>query len=191
MADRAELSPPALRRAFAHLPSAVTVVAALVDGAPSGLVASSFTSVSLVPPLVSVCMAHTSSTWPALRRSGRLGISVLGADQEPIARAVAGSRERRFATVDWFSPGGLGVLVRGAPLTLECSISAEVPAGDHDIVVLAVLAARTRPGAEPMVFHGGAFRGLSEAIGAGTGTGTAGPRSRRPDPARGAPSPSP
>ncbi|MFE3287545.1 flavin reductase family protein, partial [Streptomyces sp. NPDC059233] len=57
-----------LRAVYGAFPTGVTAIAALIDGAPVGLAASSFTTVSLAPPLVSVCMAHTSSTWPVLRR---------------------------------------------------------------------------------------------------------------------------
>lgn len=65
-----------LRRAFGCFPSGITVCA-LVDGTPVGMAASSFTSVSLAPPLVSVCIQHTSTTWPVLRNRPRLGLSVL------------------------------------------------------------------------------------------------------------------
>lgn len=53
-----------LRPAFGCFPSGVTAVCADVDGVPAGLAASSFTSVSVEPPLVSVCMQHSSTTWP-------------------------------------------------------------------------------------------------------------------------------
>jgi hypothetical protein len=61
------MTPPAgrLRRVFSAFPSGVTAVSALIDGRPVGIAASSFTSVSLDPPLVSVCIAHSSTTWPA------------------------------------------------------------------------------------------------------------------------------
>ena len=63
--------PAHLRRVFGAFPTGVTAIAALVDGSPVGLAASSFTSVSLDPPLVSVCLAHASSTW-CMVSTGRL-----------------------------------------------------------------------------------------------------------------------
>jgi flavin reductase (DIM6/NTAB) family NADH-FMN oxidoreductase RutF len=84
------LTAGALRRAFAMFPSGVTAVCATVEGRPVGLAASSFTSVSLDPPLVSVCIAHTSSTWPLLRAAGRVGVSVLAEGHASIARQLAG-----------------------------------------------------------------------------------------------------
>jgi flavin reductase (DIM6/NTAB) family NADH-FMN oxidoreductase RutF len=56
----------------------------------------------------------------------------------------------------------VSVFVPGAPLSLDCAVTAEIPAGDHDIVLLSVLALRVRPDAEPMVFHGGSFRRLAD-----------------------------
>jgi flavin reductase (DIM6/NTAB) family NADH-FMN oxidoreductase RutF len=71
--------PTWLRHVFGAFPSGVAVVAAVVDTAPVGIAASSFTSVSLDPALVSLCIAHTSTTWPVLREVPRLGVSILSA----------------------------------------------------------------------------------------------------------------
>jgi flavin reductase (DIM6/NTAB) family NADH-FMN oxidoreductase RutF len=91
------LQPIELRRVFGAFPTGVTAVAACVDGRPVGLAANSFTSVSLEPPIVSVCIAHTSTTWPVLRRARRLGITVLAAHQEHLGRALAAHGTDRFA----------------------------------------------------------------------------------------------
>jgi flavin reductase (DIM6/NTAB) family NADH-FMN oxidoreductase RutF len=80
------ITPDVLRGAFAAFPSGVTAIAGMLDGHPVGMAASSFTSVSLEPPLVSVCMAHSSSTWPSLRRAPSIGVSVLAAGHGDIAR---------------------------------------------------------------------------------------------------------
>jgi len=92
------LEPTDLRRVFGAYPTGVTAVAALVDGIPVGITANSFTSVSLDPPIVSVCVAHTSTTWPVLRKATRLGISVLGAHQEGHGRALSERRGDRFGS---------------------------------------------------------------------------------------------
>jgi flavin reductase (DIM6/NTAB) family NADH-FMN oxidoreductase RutF len=62
-----------LRQAFGAFPSGVTAFCGLIDGLAEGMAASSFTSVSLDPPLVSVCVANTSTTWPKLAQLDRLG----------------------------------------------------------------------------------------------------------------------
>ncbi|MGZ4521325.1 MAG: flavin reductase family protein [Mycobacteriaceae bacterium] len=73
-------TPTALREVFGAFPSGVVVLAATIDGEQIGMAASSFTSVSLDPPLVSVCVATQSRTWPQLRRAPRIGVSVLAGD---------------------------------------------------------------------------------------------------------------
>ena len=88
------IDPIALRRVFGAFPTGVTALAALVDGEPVGMAASSFVAVSLDPPLVSFCPAISSKTWPRLRRAARLGISVLGGAQEEGQQAVGGARRR-------------------------------------------------------------------------------------------------
>lgn len=153
------LDPTQLRRAFGAFPSGVTAVAAVIDGAPVGLAASSFTSVSLEPPLVSVCVAHSSTTWPVLRRAERLGLSVLGAHQERAGRQLAARGTDRFADLDWWADRG-AVLLAGAGAWLHCSIDQQVRAGDHDIVVLRVHEIDVDADVLPLVFHGSRFRRL-------------------------------
>jgi flavin reductase (DIM6/NTAB) family NADH-FMN oxidoreductase RutF len=151
-----------LRRVFGAFPTGVTAVAALVDGRPVGMAASSFTSVSLDPAIVSVCMAHTSSTWPALRGLDRVGVSVLGAHQEEGCRALAGRDDDRFATLSWRSTAGGAVLVVGASAWLECRVLRHVEAGDHDIVLLEVLELDADHEVPPLIFHASRFRRLEE-----------------------------
>jgi flavin reductase (DIM6/NTAB) family NADH-FMN oxidoreductase RutF len=150
----------ALRRVFSTFPTGVVAVAALVDGRPAGMAASSFVSVSLEPPLVSVCVAHTSTTWPLLRERPRLGISVLGAHQEAAGRQLAG-RGDRFAGLPWHATDDGAVLLRGASAWLDCAIENQIPAGDHDMILLRVhdLSADLR--IPPLVFHASAYRRLS------------------------------
>jgi flavin reductase (DIM6/NTAB) family NADH-FMN oxidoreductase RutF len=150
-----------LRRAFASFPSGVTAVAAIREGRPRGLAASSFTSVSLDPPLVSVCIARTSTTWPALRMAPRFGLSVLAAGHDQIARSLAARGIDRFAEVSWEHTAQGAVFVHGAALWLECTRYDEFPAGDHEIVLLRIQRLRTYPEVSPLVFHGSKFRQLT------------------------------
>jgi flavin reductase (DIM6/NTAB) family NADH-FMN oxidoreductase RutF len=155
------LTPDVLRRAFASFPSGITAVAAIREGRPRGLAASSFTSVSLDPPLVSVCIARTSTTWPALRMVPRFGLSVLAAGHDQIARSLAARGIDRFAEVSWeHTPQG-AVFVHGSALWLECTRYDEFPAGDHEIVLLRIQQLRTYPEVSPLVFHGSKFRQLT------------------------------
>ncbi|HTX82282.1 MAG TPA: flavin reductase family protein [Streptosporangiaceae bacterium] len=148
-----------LRRVLAAFPTGVAAVAAIIDGEPAGLAANSFVSVSLDPPLVSVCIGHSSTTWPTLRTAERLGISVLGAHQESASRQLSSRDGKRFAGLRWRSTDDGAVLLHEASAWFDCSIEREIPAGDHDIVLLRVhdLGASE---AMPLVFHGSAYRRL-------------------------------
>ncbi|MEY9941738.1 flavin reductase family protein [Streptacidiphilus sp. MAP5-3] len=150
----------ALRAVYGAFPSGVTAVAALVEGRPVGLAASSFTSVSLAPPLVSVCAGQTSSTWPLLRRAERLGVSVLGAEHALLCRQLAGPSDERFTGVAWRATPDGAVLLDGASAWFDCSVEQEIRAGDHDILVLRVHDLYAEPDVEPLVFHTGTFRSL-------------------------------
>ncbi|MFF4259318.1 flavin reductase family protein [Streptomyces sp. NPDC001663] len=130
------------------------------DGDPVGMAVSSFTSVSLAPPLVSVCLQTTSRTWPRLRALPRLGLSVLGEGQDTVCRALAGKDENRFAGVDWQAGEQGAVFVNGAITWFDCTLRAELPAGDHAIALLEVGRLRTLPAANSLVFHGSRFRRL-------------------------------
>jgi flavin reductase (DIM6/NTAB) family NADH-FMN oxidoreductase RutF len=157
------LDPATLRQTFGCFPSGVTAVCGLVDGLPVGMAASSFTSVSLDPPLVSVCVANSSSTWPLLRSAGRIGVSVLGAAQETVSRQLSSRAHDRFAGVAWEATPGGAVVLHGAPAVLECALHDELPAGDHQIVLLRVEALSADPDVDPLVFHGSRYwRLLSE-----------------------------
>ena len=157
------LHPAELRRVFGAFPSGVTAIAALADGAPAGLAASSFTSVSLDPPLVSVCVAHSSTTWPVLRDRTRLGVSVLGAHQEQACRRLAARDGDRFASLDWRATPDGAVLIEGASAWLDCSVEQVIRAGDHDIVLLRVHELDADPAVPPLVFHASGFRRLEAA----------------------------
>ena len=157
---RPALQPAELRRVFGAFPTGVTAIAALVDGVPVGLAASSFMSVSLDPPMVSVCVAHTSTTWPRLRQVRRLGVSVFGAHQEEACRRFSARGGDRFASLRWRMGDDDGILIDGSSAWLDCSIEQEIPAGDHDIVLLRVHNLDADPTIAPLVFHGSQFRRL-------------------------------
>jgi flavin reductase (DIM6/NTAB) family NADH-FMN oxidoreductase RutF len=154
------LEPTDMRRVLSAFPTGVTAVAALLDGQPIGITANSFTSVSLEPPIVLICVAHTSTTWPALRTAARVGISVLGAHQERQGRALSARGTDRFAAVQWQVTDGGAVLLEGASAWLDCSIEREIAAGDHDIVLLRVHALDADASVPPLVFHASRYRAL-------------------------------
>src|SRR5439155_18939410 len=156
------------RRVMGHFPTGVVVVAALHRDQPYGMSVNSFTSVSLEPLLVLFCAAHDSNTWAYLRAVGRFAVSVLGADQEDACRVFATRGVDRFATLPWSRNGSGQPVLDDAIAWLDCVIADVVPAGDHDIVLGRVLNMRERGDGRPLVFHRGAFTGLSAGGGART-----------------------
>lgn len=152
-----------LRRSFGYFPSGVVAVAAHVDGALAGIAASSFTSVSLDPPLVSVAVARSSNTWPVLRRSGAIGISILADRQDVICRQLAGPVEERFAGLRFSVSDGGAVLLSEAVATFATTLHAEIDAGDHVIVLLEVHDVAAGEGEHPLVFHHSAFAQLDRS----------------------------
>ena len=159
-----DLDPARLREAFGSFPSGVVAVAAEVDGALVGLAASSFTSVSLEPPLVSVSVANTSKTWPDLRRADRLGLTVLAEHHGLVCRQLAGPVARRFDDVPVTVTESGAVTLDGGLARFDCSVYREVEAGDHTIVLLLLHGVEHAVGQVdgvahglPLVFHRSAF----------------------------------
>ncbi|WP_087748631.1 flavin reductase family protein [Acidovorax sp. T1] len=155
--------PLALRSAYGCFPSGVTAIGSIIDGAPDAIIASSFTSVSLDPPLVSVCVQDNSTTWPKLANSTRLGVSILADEHVKACRQIAAKVGDRFAGLAWTATEDGAVLLENAAAWLDCSIYQTFPAGDHVIVVLQVHELLGNPEASPLVFHGSSFRQLSTA----------------------------
>ncbi|GLY31030.1 flavin reductase family protein [Kineosporia sp. NBRC 101731] len=154
-----------IRRAFARYPSGVVALAARGGEGPTAMVASSFAvGVSLDPPLVMFSARNESRTWPVLRRSPRIGISLLGADQADLCRRLAGAdTASRFADDVLTLTQDGAVLFAGASLWLDCSVYGEMPAGDHRVVLLEVHTLwHDEAAQDPLVFHGSAFRRLQK-----------------------------
>jgi flavin reductase (DIM6/NTAB) family NADH-FMN oxidoreductase RutF len=124
---------------------------------PTGLAANSFTSVSLDPPLVAFCVAHTSSTWPRLRVADRICINILSESQLNVCRRLSMKGGDKFSSIDWTtSPGGSPVIEKTLAW-IECSLESEYPAGDHVIVVARVHHFDKHHGGEPLLFYQGSY----------------------------------
>lgn len=160
-ADR--LDDAALRRAFGCFPSGVVAICAALDGVPVGMAASSFTAVSLDPPLVSVCIQHSSTTWPRLRVRPYLGVSVLAEGHDDACISLSRKTGDRFAGVGWTERPSGAVVVHGSTAQLDCRLRDEIPAGDHLIALLEICSLHADPDASPLIFHGSRFRRLTTA----------------------------
>lgn len=126
-----------LREVMAAYPTGVTVVAGVdADGNPYGLTVNSFTSVSLDPPLILVCIGHTSTSHARLTSAPAFTVNVLSAGQLEVAeRFAVEPSEGRFDDIDW-SPAASGApVIEGSAAWLECSTHEVLRGGDHSIVV--------------------------------------------------------
>ncbi|GAB2742185.1 flavin reductase family protein [Salinifilum aidingensis] len=151
-----------LRTAFGRFPSGVTAVSALDGrGAPIGIAASAFVPVSLDPPLVGLCVQHTSTTWPDLQLRPRIGLSVLGDSQNRACRQLAARSGDRFAGLSWQATDDGAVLLHGATTWLDCAVESTVSAGDHEVVLFRVHRQCVHPQHGPLVFHASSFHALS------------------------------
>lgn len=148
------LNAAVFRDIMSTIPAPVTVVTAIdANGRPHGLTAIAFCSVSLEPPLCSICIDKNSRTLPIIRAANRFVVNLLDASQEQIARQFASKADDKFAGIDW-SPGpatGQPVL-SGAVAYTECTIWEMVDAGDHWILIGHVEGGDTRPGAQPLMY---------------------------------------
>lgn len=126
----------ALRDAFGAFLTGVTVVTTVDDaGAPIGFTANSFTSVSLDPPLLLVCLAKTSRNYATLTAAKGFGVNILSEDQKDVSNTFARPVEDRFATVDWrIGPHGSPVFADVAAW-FDCATHDVVDAGDHVILI--------------------------------------------------------
>jgi flavin reductase (DIM6/NTAB) family NADH-FMN oxidoreductase RutF len=156
--DREDGEPLAERVRGVHrsFPTGVTVVTTCVRGVPYGLVVNAFSSISLTPPLVLVCVAQTTSTYPRLFDSDHLAINILAHDQADIAMRFARSGGDKFAGLAWRAGEYGAPLLDGACAALEVKVETRLPAYTHTVFISRVLAAN-RHDSTPLIYLGGKF----------------------------------
>ncbi|MCA1220839.1 flavin reductase family protein [Streptomyces sp. 8L] len=147
-----------LRRTLRRHASGVTVIT--VPG-PAGFTATSFTSVSLDPALVSFCLGLTASTAEAVRGADRFAVHVLGAADAALASRFARSGVDRFAGASWAPDDGGLPLLDGVPAWLTARVTLRQVVGDHLLVVGEVESGGGHHGGAALVHHDGAFAGLA------------------------------
>jgi flavin reductase (DIM6/NTAB) family NADH-FMN oxidoreductase RutF len=129
------------------------------DGKPLGMTANSLASVSLQPPLISVCVDREADMHDAILRAPEFVVNVLSSPQEALARRFADNHEDRFDGVGYhLSPEGL-ILLDGVLAHIECQRHAQYPGGDHTIVVGRVVGGATGEG-RPLLYYRGGYAAL-------------------------------
>ncbi len=159
-----EVDPNDFKAALGSWAAGVTVVTTRHDGLVYGITASSFSSLSIDPFLVLVCIANSNQLVPMIRESKLFAISVLADNQEDVSTYFAGhGREPSAAFAeqidahDWHTGAPI---IRGAIAHLDCRLEAAVPGGDHTVMVGRVVGAASDPGARPLVYFRRAYRTL-------------------------------
>jgi 3-hydroxy-9,10-secoandrosta-1,3,5(10)-triene-9,17-dione monooxygenase reductase component len=144
------------RHVLGHLPTGVTVVTAHARQRPVGMAANSVSSLSLDPPMILVCPAKSSTTWPQIRETGSFCVNVMAGHHERITRQFALKGADRFAGVPT-TDRATGPALNDAVAWIECRLRDEYDGGDHTIVVADVLAIDAAEQAVPLVFFRGRY----------------------------------
>ncbi len=140
---------------MANVAQPVTVITVRERGTPYGTTVGAFTSLSMEPPMVLVCLDRRSDLLAVLRRAGRFGVNVLGSSHSELALRFAKKGTDKFLGVAWDDQDGLPRL-GGAPGWLACDVADLVDGGDHVIVLGTVLAAQAAH-VEPLTYHRRSF----------------------------------
>jgi flavin reductase (DIM6/NTAB) family NADH-FMN oxidoreductase RutF len=158
----AAVSSEEFRHACGRFATGVAIAAVRDEsGTPHGLTVSSFTSVSLDPPLVLVCLGHAVTNIEEFRRARYFGLSFLREEQRTISDHFARKRGDKFDGVDWYS-GESGVpLIANALAAVECVAYQRFTSGDHDIFVGEVVHVEVADGT-PLVYFASNYRRLTE-----------------------------
>lgn len=148
------------RSVLGRFPSGVTVVTTkAADGSDQGMTVSAFSSVSLEPPLVLICIEKTASVYEALMRAPGFVVNILSAKQEQIARRFSIVDIDRFEGIG-FSRTRNGIVVLDDVLgMIECNRVALHDAGDHTVIVAEVEATRAENGS-PLIYYRGGYAQL-------------------------------
>lgn len=146
------------RASLAMFATGVTIVTARTsEGELVGLTANSFNSVSLSPPLVLWSLSRMAGSMAALSAGSHYAVNILAADQKALAERFASRRTDRWADVPYTLSVCGAPLLDGAVASFECFNRSRYEEGDHVIFVGEVERCSHRPGAAPLLFHGGKF----------------------------------
>jgi flavin reductase (DIM6/NTAB) family NADH-FMN oxidoreductase RutF len=151
-----------LRRVMGHFATGVTVITSFrKSGELHGLTANAFTSVSLDPPLLLICVDKKADSYPCFDEVGVFTVNILAADQEALSRRFAVSGGNKFEGAAYHLGGNGAPILEGTLGHIECRITARHEGGDHTIYVGEVQEAETREH-KPLLFFRGGYRELGD-----------------------------
>jgi flavin reductase (DIM6/NTAB) family NADH-FMN oxidoreductase RutF len=156
-------SPDLLRSVFRRHAAGVAVITAQGGGVPVGFTATSLSSVSAEPPLLSFGIETGASSWPVISEADHVGVHILGEHQQELAATFARSGADRFGAPTRWRTGPEGVPVLDGVLAwLVCRVVARVPAGKHRIVLAELVAGDPEGAGRPLLYHQGRFNALRD-----------------------------
>jgi flavin reductase (DIM6/NTAB) family NADH-FMN oxidoreductase RutF len=154
------LSGAEFRRACASFATGITVVTVTdAAGTPHGLTANSFTSVSLDPPIVLVCVGHQAAAHRHLTEASAFAVNVLREEQKELSVRFATRGTDRFTGVSWHLGAGGAPLIEGCLATIECRAKQQVEAGDHTVFLGEVERVEHTSGS-PLIYYASHYRQL-------------------------------
>ena len=163
----AEIDSREFRNWSGHFATGVTVLTVQVGNTVRGMTANAFSSLSLHPPLILVCIQHGASMHPMFEVAEAFGVNILAADQKSFSALFAqhGEHAAPMGGVP-YRIGALGVpILEGVMGWAQCRVEARYAGGDHMIVVGRVEEmAAERPEAAPLLFYAGQYRTVGEAL---------------------------
>jgi flavin reductase (DIM6/NTAB) family NADH-FMN oxidoreductase RutF len=155
-----EIDPFEFRQLLGHFATGVTILTTKTpEGRPLGMTANSLSSVSLNPPLISVCVDREAEMHPVILQAPEFVVNVLASPQEALARRFSDKHEDRFDGIGYhLSPEGL-ILLDGVLAHLVCERQTTYPAGDHTLVLGHVIGGTTGDG-RPLLYYRGGYAAL-------------------------------
>jgi len=157
--------PQKFRQVLGHFCTGVTVITAIDYGEPVGFACQAFAALSLDPPLVVLCPALTSTTWPRIARAGSFTVNVLTEDQHDLASKFGRSGPGKFDGVKWAPDGAGAPVIEGVLTWAGCAVEAVYPGGDHEVVIGRVRELGDCGSQRPLLFYRGRYATTAESGG--------------------------
>ncbi len=145
------------RAVMGHFTTGITIITGMDGDEPVGLTCQSFISLSLEPALVGFAPSKSSTSWPRIRRSGAFCVNVLTEDQEEVCRVFATSGADKFRGVGWRRAETGSPILDDTLAWIDCRVQDEHEAGDHLVVVGAVLDLAASRAGRPLLFYRGGY----------------------------------
>lgn len=155
------------RDALGSFATGVTVITTQGPEEPYGMTANAFSSVSLDPPLVLICVIRGTQGEQMIEANGIFAVNVLDEEQEAISRYFASKSRPKgpdaFQEISHRRARSGAPILDGAAAYLDCRVAAVHQAGDHTIFIGEVMALGVAPDSRPLLFHRGQYRYLGSS----------------------------